>query len=86
MYFQVENKGQLIIREQLRQYFILQQSVHKWWLYVLEYDERCDDLATVEECSIGIMRDVGIGIARIQDQVKASFGVEDNTVLRRFSE
>ena len=53
---------------------------------MLEYDERCEDLATVEECSIGIMRDVGIGIARIQDQVKASFGVEDNTVLRRFSE
>ena len=53
---------------------------------MLEYDERCDDLATVEDCSIGIMRDVGIGIARIQDQVKKSFGVEDNTVLRRFSE
>jgi hypothetical protein len=34
----VEGKGQLLIREQLRQYYIHRVSADRWWDYVLAYD------------------------------------------------
>lgn len=66
--------------EQLRQYFLFQTSVDKWWDYVLSYDELCDDLAVSQECSEGILKRLGMGI-KISKKVKASFDTEDNPTL-----
>jgi len=46
--------------EQLKQYFIFQKNQQLWWKYVMEYDDTCDDLAVVEECSDKIMKKLGI--------------------------
>jgi hypothetical protein len=37
-YSLVEQKGQKIIKEQLRQYVLFQLNPDKWWDYVLSYD------------------------------------------------
>jgi hypothetical protein len=37
-YWGVENKGQAIIKEQLRQYYIFEGYADKWWDYMLLYD------------------------------------------------
>lgn len=51
----------------------------------MRYDDICDDLAIVEECSERVMKDVGISPAKIKFLVEKSFGSEDNEVLNHFS-
>jgi len=78
----VEDAGKLIIREQLRQYFIFKSDQSKWWDYVLSYDDECIDLVTVDECSAKIIKKLGLDKGKIDNLVEKSFGNEDNEVLR----
>jgi len=66
----VENKGQLLIKEQLRQYFVFKLYPDQWWTYVLLYDETCIDLADVESCSAKIMKKLGIKQAEVLKAVE----------------
>lgn len=84
-YWGVDNKGQLLIMEQLKQYYLFQQNPQLWWKYVLEYDDSCDDLAVVEDCSDKIMRKLGINGKDIKSRVMGDFGVEDNAVLNQLN-
>lgn len=81
-YWGVESKGQLLMKEQLRQYFIFKFYQDVWWNYVLQYDEICIDLAEVESCSAKIMKKLGINQADITKLVEESFDADDNSVLR----
>jgi hypothetical protein len=85
-YYSVTNKGQLLIMEQLKQHFIFENDPQQWWDYVLAYDELCDDLAVVEECSDKIMRQLGIKASVIKNKALGSFGTDDNEVLRQYSQ
>ena len=69
----VENRGQLIIKEQLRQYYVFQLYPSQWWDYVLLYDEICIDLADVESCSAKIMKKLEISQTEVGKAVEASF-------------
>lgn len=81
----VENGGQEIIKEQLRQYHVFQASPSKWWDYMLKFDDRCDDLAVFEECSNKILSEIGIQSSVIAANVQKSFTDEDNPILSDFS-
>jgi len=70
----VQNAGKELINEQLRQYFIFKTYPNKWWNYVLQYDDNCDNLAILEECSIKIMKKLNIDYSAITRQVQQSFG------------
>lgn len=84
-YLGVENKGQLLIQEQLRQHFIYKLSQDRWWDYVLAYDEQCQDLAVVDECSSKLMSKNGIDPQQINRMVADSFGQQDNSILSAFA-
>lgn len=44
-----------------------------WWKYVENYDEQCEDRATIRQCSTTSMKYVGIPPAEINEQVQKTF-------------
>lgn len=72
--------------EQLKQLYLFSKNQELWWKYVMEYDDHCDDLGDVEECSDKIMKKLGINVNEIKQKVMADFGTEDNPVLRQLHE
>ena len=72
--------------EQLRQHSLFKLDASKWWDYMLSFDDSCDDLATLSECSARIMASLGLEPSSITQQVDTTFESEDNSLLRNFSE
>ena len=60
--------------EQLKQYYLFQKNPQLWWAYVMEYDDTCDDLSVVEECSDKILKKIGISGQDIKSKVLSDFG------------
>lgn len=74
------------MKEQLRQWFAFQEDSDRWWSYMLEFDDNCDDLAVFDECSRKIMKTIGLDYDGIMAQVDGSFGETDNELLRNMSD
>ena len=69
----MEDGGKEIIQEQLRQWYVFETEPEKWWDYMLEFDDNCDDLAVFPECSAKIMKQIGIDYDEITTQVRIKF-------------
>ena len=70
----------------MRQYSVFRQDASKWWDYMLSFDDSCNDLAIFAECSTRVLSSLGLKASAVAQEVERSFGSEDNTQLRTFSE
>lgn len=52
--------GRDIVKESLKQYFILQKDVSKWFAYMDQYDKECTIDKGFEECSQNLMKSLGL--------------------------
>jgi len=61
--------GREIIHESLRQYFIAQQSIKKWWKYIDRFDKDCSITKGHKECSEEVMKDLGLDVVVIKEKI-----------------
>jgi hypothetical protein len=62
--------GKNMIEESLKQYFILKNDTAKWFQYVDKFDKECTYSKGFEDCSLGIMKDLGLPIDDIKKSVQ----------------
>jgi hypothetical protein len=72
--------GAHIVQEDLRQICIWKKYQDKWWEYMMSFDDECVEYQVVKECSLKVMKKVGIDSQVIQECFDGSFIKTGNLV------